>query len=259
MIYPLRYLRTLEGKSNAHLIAFSDGREYVVKDNAPGFERTLANEWIAYCLARFLQLPVPYARLVEIPPEFIAEVPEMNAYGVHAKTHFASLHLSTCMDGHQVEEGVKIANSEDMAGILCFDHWLYNSDRTRKNILLQEQSSGLYRVHIIDHAEIFGSPRWSQTELAEMPVHVLKNATHRLFAKHVENEREFRHPLRTIQTMPRHLLEEIMTTLPEDWGVAVEEREALVKMLIRRRQRELPQMLNHFVKTIYRAEKLSQP
>ena len=50
MIQPVAFKKTLVGKSNAHLITFSEGRDYVVKFFQPGFEKTLANEWVAYCL-----------------------------------------------------------------------------------------------------------------------------------------------------------------------------------------------------------------
>ena len=73
MIMPTVYQKKLEGKSNAHLITFSDGKDYVVKYFQPGFEKTLPNEWVAYCLARYLGLPIPYAQLVEIPHEFSSQ------------------------------------------------------------------------------------------------------------------------------------------------------------------------------------------
>ena len=63
MIQPIAYRKKLEGKSNAHLITFNDGRDYVVKYFQPGFEKTLPNEWISYCLARYLGLPIPFARI----------------------------------------------------------------------------------------------------------------------------------------------------------------------------------------------------
>ena len=77
MIEPIAYRKKLEGKSNAHLITFNDGRDYVVKYFQPGFEKTLANEWISYCLARYLGLPIPFAQFVEIPHDFSSQIPEL--------------------------------------------------------------------------------------------------------------------------------------------------------------------------------------
>ena len=71
------HIKKLEGKSNAHLITFNDGRDYVVKYFQPGFEKTLANEWVSYCLARYLGLPIPFAQLVEIPQEYSSQIPEL--------------------------------------------------------------------------------------------------------------------------------------------------------------------------------------
>ena len=77
MISPVSYIKKLEGKSNAHLITFNDGRDYVVKYFRTGFEKTLPNEWVAYCIARFLDLPVPYAQIVEIREEFSKTIPDL--------------------------------------------------------------------------------------------------------------------------------------------------------------------------------------
>ena len=74
---PIAYRKRLEGKSNAHLITFNDGNDYVVKYFQPGFEKSLPNEWISYCLGRFLGLPIPFAKIVEIPKNFSSLGPEL--------------------------------------------------------------------------------------------------------------------------------------------------------------------------------------
>lgn len=251
MIMPTVYQKKLEGKSNAHLITFSDGKDYVVKYFQTGFEKTLPNEWVAYCLARYLGLPIPYAQLVEIPQEFSSKVPEL-AQMSHTNFQFASLYVPNCVDGHQVSNVSKIINHQSLASIILFDYWLCNGDRTRKNILLHEESPDSYQLWVIDHAEVFGSFNWLQPDLDMLPIGILKSATHKLMAQFIEDEKHFTEQLELIQTMPILLIEEIVALIPDDWGVSIEEKKGMVTTLLSRRKNILPKLMQKFIGNIYR-------
>lgn len=251
MIEPIAYKTKLEGKSNAHLITFNDGKDYVVKFFQEGFEKSLPNEWIAYCLARYLGLPVPLAHLVEIPQDFSSQIPDL-AQMTTTQYQFASLYIPDCFDGHQVTIVPHIINHDSLASIIVFDYWLCNRDRTRKNILLHEESRNSYRLWAIDHAEVFASYNWLQADLEKLPDGLLKSATHQLMALFIEDERVFGEQLELIQTIPVLLIEEIVGLIPDDWNVTREEKKAMVSALVRRRKKTLPWLIQRFVKAIYR-------
>ncbi|MFJ5716388.1 HipA family kinase [Neobacillus sp. NPDC093127] len=250
MIEPLTYLRKLEGKSNAHLITFSDGKDYVVKYFQPGFEKSLPNEWVGYGLGRYLGLPIPFAKIIEIPPEFSAQVPELSEMSL-AQHQFASLYIPNCLDGHQVSNVSQIINHQTLAGIILLDYWLCNRDRTRKNILLREETANSYRLAIIDQAEIFGSYSWNQFDLETLPTELLKSTTHQIMASFIEDETQFIEQLELIQTIPILLIEEIVEVIPDDWNVSKDEKKAMVTALVTRRKRILPDLMNKFIKKIY--------
>lgn len=251
MIEPVRYQKKLEGKSNAHLITFSDGNDYVVKYFQPGFEKSLPNEWVAYGLARFLELPIPYARIVDIPEEFSANVPELAGFE-SCKYQFASLYKPNCLDGHQVLDVTNLTNDqEQLAGIILFDHWICNTDRTRKNILLHEDDPHTHRLWIIDHAEVFGTYNWALPDLENLSTNLLKSATHQIMTLFIEEEDSFAQQLENIQTIPVLLMEEIVDLIPEEWNVSKEEKKAMVSTLIRRRKKVLPDIMQKFIKKIY--------
>ncbi|WP_413300195.1 HipA family kinase [Bacillus sp. 1P10SD] len=250
MITPIAYRKTLEGKSNAHLISFSDGHDYVVKFFQPGFERSLPNEWVGYCLARYLGLPIPFARLVEIPPEFIAQVPELKVMH-HTQFQFASLYVPDCTDGHQTPSNYSISNHQSLAGVILLDYWLCNRDRTRKNIVLCEGDQGKYQLWIIDHAEIFGAYNWCASDLDNLSEQLLKSATHGIMATNIESEDSFTDYLDLIQTIPIFLIEEVVSMIPEDWMVTKEEKKAMVSALVTRRKSILPHLLQRFLKKVY--------
>ncbi|MCO0597977.1 hypothetical protein NGI46_10920 [Peribacillus butanolivorans] len=251
MIMPTVYQKKLEGKSNAHLITFSDGKDYVVKYFQPGFEKTLPNEWVAYCLARYLGLPIPYAQLVEIPQEFSSQVPEL-AQMSQTNFQFASLYVPNCIDGHQASHVSNIINHQSLASIILFDYWLCNGDRTRKNILLYEENLNSYQLWAIDHAEVFGSYNWLLPDLGRLPVRILKSATHQIMALFIEDEKQFTEQLELIQTMPILLIEEIVALIPDDWGVSMEEKKGMVTTLLSRRKNILPKLMQKFILNIYR-------
>ncbi|MGJ7909894.1 HipA family kinase [Neobacillus sp. LXY-1] len=251
MIQPISYVKKLEGKSNAHLITFSDGKDYVVKYFQPGFDRSLPNEWVAYCLGRFLGLPIPFATIVEIPEEFSVSIPELAE--MHLTQHqFASVYIPGCYDGHQVSTVSSIVNPQTLAGIILFDYWLCNRDRTRKNILLREDTPNSYQLWAIDHAEIFASYNWQHPDSELLPVGILKSATHQLMAQFITDEGQFFKEMEVIQSIPILLIEEIVSLIPDDWNVSKTERKEIVTTLLTRRYKILPKLMNGFIKKVYR-------
>ncbi|MGM0902975.1 MAG: HipA family kinase [Bacillota bacterium] len=270
MIEPVAYHKKLEGKSNAHLISFSDGNDYVVKFFQPGFEKTLPNEWIGYCLARYLQMPVPYGRIVDIPSEFLkkvqdekkgegaTEVPDFSQLS-DVPYQFASLYVADCVNGHEVADINAITNSASFANIILFDYWVGNQDRTRKNILFQaqelaqgqDQDQGIYHLWAIDHAEILGGFNWQLADLEGLSDGIVKSMAHKIMASFIESEEEFYKQLEVIQTIPILLIEEIVTLIPDEWGVSKEERKAIVTSLLYRRHKVLPKLIRRFIKKVY--------
>lgn len=252
MIEAVAYQKKLEGKSNAHLITFNDGKDYVVKFFQPGFEKTLPNEWISYCLGRYLGLPIPFSQIVNIPQEFLSQEPEL-AEIQYIPYQFASLYIPNCVDGHQVDTISTISNAQSLASIIVFDYWLYNGDRTRKNILLQKEkvSEDCYHLWAIDHAEVLGSYNWHQEDLEQLPTDLIKSATHDLMTKFITDEQQLLDQLHYIQTMPILLLEEVVTLIPDEWLVSKEDKKAIVTALVTRRKTLLPKMIERFIKKKY--------
>jgi hypothetical protein len=279
VIEPVAYQRKLAGKSNAHLITFNDGNDYVVKFFQPGFEKTLPNEWIGYCLARYLQMPVPYGRIVNLSNEFLEKVQkQQQEAGVtegsdfsplsNVPFQFASLYVPDCVDGHEVAEISALTNSASLASIILFDYWVGNQDRTRKNILFQADYGGkqtqdglakaqdTYHLWAIDHAEILGGFNWQLADLDGLSGGIIKSTAHKMIASFIEREEEFDKQLEVIQTMPILLIEEIVNLIPDEWGVSKEERKAIVTTLLYRRHKVLPKLTKRIVRKIYQPLKV---
>lgn len=243
---PIQYKQLLPGKSKAHLIKFSDGNDYVVKFLQEGFEKSLANEWVAYCLGRYLGVPIPFARLIELPQEFLQQIPDFDE-PLLSTTQFASLYIPDCKDGHEVTTISTITNHDQLASIIVFDYWLQNRDRTRKNILLKETGPDTFQLYAIDHAEVFNSYNWQVEELSSLPAKIIKSATHELMAQFVENDDLYFEAINIMKKMPILLIDETVKLLPEDWNISRKDRKKMVESLIKRRKNQVTKMINSFL------------
>lgn len=248
---PTSYQKLFESKTNnAHLITFDDGNDYVVKLFKETENKALVNEWIAYCFARYMGLPIPYSYLVEIPKEFFEKIPK-SVDTKYTSQQFASKYISNCKNGHETNV-LKILNNDDLANIIVFDYWLYNIDRTRKNILLEERIPGGHYCWIIDNADSFGSLSWTVNDLWNRPQTTIESATHALLAKHVPKEVDFKKAIQLIQVIPTQLIEEIVSSIPEDWQLSNVEKEELIKSLNYRRFFTLHLLIEKFIRKVYR-------
>jgi hypothetical protein len=248
---PVTYRKLFDSKTNnAHLITFDDGHDYVVKLYKKSEDKVLINEWFAYCIARYMGLPVPHSYLVELSEEFIATIPN-NALLQYTTKQFASKYINDSVNGHEVDV-INIMNNSDLAKIIVFDYWLCNTDRTRKNVLLQEKIPGTHFLNVIDHADILGSLSWTINDLEHLPQTIMKSATHEMMAKFIQDEDDLIEQIKWIQAIPIQLLEEILSLIPHDWNLSYEEQQELIKSLIYRRQKILPMLVGKFIKRVYR-------
>jgi hypothetical protein len=254
MIEPVTYLRALAGKSKGHIISFSDGLDYVVKFMQPGFAKSLANEWIGYCLARFSELPIPDARIVEVPEEFFYSIPGAEDLRFTPR-QFATMHVPSCVNLHQMPRVDSVTNGDTLAGIILLDYWLCNRDRNRNNVLLSEVTSGSYSLWMIDQGDCFGSCNWtlSDLDLGKLSTALYDSTTHRWMAKWVKAEESFSRYLEVMHTIPILLLEEIVASIPNEWCVTVEERKAIVEHLVYRRDKQLEPLMRKFIRKVYRS------
>jgi hypothetical protein len=247
---PSTYRKLFPSKTNnAHLITFDDGKDYVVKLYKEEESKALINEWFAYCIARYMELPVPPSYLVEMPEEFVASIPNNEKFKYTTK-QFASKYIENSVNGHEVN-AIDIINKEDLAKIIVFDYWLCNTDRTRKNVLLEEKTPGNYFLSVIDHAEICGSFNWTVNDLQQLPQTLMKSSTHEMMAKFIQEEDDFNKQIKLIQTIPTQLLEEILSFVPSDWDLSSDEQSELIKALVYRRDKILPMIIREFIKQVY--------
>lgn len=121
---PTKYNQFFQGKSNnAYLFTFDNEKQYIVKFLKQGQEKILMNEWLGYCISRYLDLPIPSSTIVEIPKTFLTEMEQAEDI-IYTPKQFASLYIEGCKNGHEIHKP-QLINTKGLAGIIVLDYWFY--------------------------------------------------------------------------------------------------------------------------------------
>jgi hypothetical protein len=233
-IHPVRLVESIpKGYSKPQRILFSDGRTYAVKfKNNPSGTRILVNEYISGKLAQLLSLPVVPFEVVKISDDFIKANPIFLKHKFQAGNQFASLYIDNCIHlSKDSPNQVKIKNRDHLAGILVFDLWIGNTDRKEGNVLLQPLENGEYYLHMIDHGRIFADAKWTIKTLKKKPKMAVDHRVHKWFVSQSQKE-EIHKAIETILALPDEKISEVINSIPDDWDVSKDEREALVERLV---------------------------
>jgi hypothetical protein len=247
-IQPVRYLRPLKGGwSYPQLILFNDGHKYVVKfkNNRQG-DKVLVNEYVAGKLARYLRLPVPKFTIVHIPKRFI-QTTSLKTFGFQPGVQFASRYIENGVC-YSKNLSSQVINHHHLIGMVAFDHWVNNTDRNIRNLLLepvQPISPHPYKVWMIDHGYCFpGCSKWSIKSLRQPPHWINSPLYQALFQEDHESKNQVLSKyVNKINQLPAGVISNIIRSLPDDWRINREEKQALFTFLIRSKK-ALPSLLS---------------
>lgn len=145
----------VQGRTTPFLCNASDGNTYYVKGYAASVVG-LMKEWLGTNLAQAFGLPVPLFQIVFMDRSLV------NSYGGLAVSELKGGYLFASKQVLSVTElkfeTVKTIDAQLKLGILIFDLWVENEDRTlsekggNPNLLWKSDEAGLY---VIDHNLIF--------------------------------------------------------------------------------------------------------
>ncbi len=162
------FVRRMRGGCRAQLIEGDDGAGYVVKfaGNPQGGQRTLINETIASVLFDEVQIATPEAVFVAVGREFLEQHAALIAEArivIQPGLHFGS-RIPDVAGAGPVSDFLpdrllsQLHNRQDFLGALVLDKWLSNGD-SRQAVF--HQTSGGWRVEMIDHGGIFQGKDWT--------------------------------------------------------------------------------------------------
>ncbi|MFF2879068.1 HipA family kinase [Gottfriedia sp. NPDC057991] len=251
MIVPIKYLETLPGKA-AHLFLFSDGNRYAVKckNNFHG-TRELVNEYVVAKLGQLLNLPVVPFEIVNMSEKQIQQIPQKFSSQYQPGNQFASLFIDNCIGLAKKPPRPtinEVNNPHILAGILVFDYWVHDADRTKSNILLKRHPDGQYDIQMIDHGKCFpGGYKWNAETLQKSKKFKKDSIVHIWTVDMLNDLNIITSYIEKILALSDASIEEVIQDIPVDWNVSNEDKAALFNYL-KDRKKTLADSVYTFVK-----------
>jgi len=228
------------------LFECSDGETYYVKHPGNGRMQVI-NELLGAKLLKLLELPTPEVALVEIVPDtiegisFLRKPPEGLGFGSQMLGG-----VTRGLDSFDLIKGVEIRKfpaRQALIGIVLFDLWVYNIDRTPRNpnVLFQEIEADNMRFVAIDHALMFDDHPYDASRLERLgPVSLTFEDTligHPQFREVYDEvglfaSAEAGEYLKRIEAATEQELYEIVDQVPVEWSLSDQEKQAIVRSFL---------------------------
>lgn len=167
-LFVVRYLRRLNGGTQAHLMQASDGELYAIKfQNNPFSARALASEFLATRLGLWLGLPMPHVEVIDVPDwlvnrELLRIENEDRLTRCASGRQLAFRYISGAQDSLP-RRSQKLSNSQDMIRVMALDKWTANCD-SRQAVFVPHGKHN-YRALFIDQHNCFNAGRWTFPDL----------------------------------------------------------------------------------------------
>lgn len=195
-----------------------------------------------------MNLPVPQFKLVSISQELI-EI-EDNLNNIQQGVHFGCEYLSKAVDFVGQNMLKNVINKSDIAGVLAFDFWVGNDDRTSNNgnLLINQESSTISKLIMIDHTHCFtDGPYWMADDLIQMSqvgIIPLDGDVYCQLVQKIDSQECFESWLLKIESFDDNIIKEIINDVPNQWGLKENEKEALFSYLSLRKSDVRPAIMS---------------
>lgn len=201
------------GATGPDFFRADDGNIYVVKEfrNLVG-KNVLINEMIAAGFGYKLKLPFPQSALIHLH-HFSPERNTAESIG------FASRYIADAV--YATNENIaETANLSAMAGVLLFDHFFHNADRTnnRKNLLIAMHKKEKH-IYAIDHSHLFRTGRWTPDTLQQISerICIYTNFLYGVLLRNYLTPADFQPYIQRIKAMSKADIDNIVNTVPTVW------------------------------------------
>jgi len=205
--------------------------------NSHSGPKLLVNELVSTEIAYRIGLPAPEPYIVDVPPKL--EIPLRHRPGVMAPgPNFAVPYFRVSMAPAENEHIALADNQDDLPGIVAFDTWMGNRDRTTPGNLVATPSTrepGWFHIWMVDHGHAFTGPNWTAESLLEEAESVRALPYPDVLAEPMENARWLSKWLGRITAVDEETVTEVVEKVPLSWLPQRDERRALVTYIVRRR------------------------
>jgi hypothetical protein len=243
-----RFIKAFPTSACTALVETDAGKGYLKGLGGPEGPHTLACEWIATSLARWLGLPTFDFAIV--PVTELDEIPFHNGGKVQVGPGFITRAESGepwSGEGKQLD---KLINPQDISRLVVFDTWTLNCDRhswpangklgkprvNRNNVFLSEEApEGQFLLKAMDHTHCFTCGRELSRKLRY--IDTIKDS--RVFGLFPEfrnylDRAQVRQAVSDLRRVARTEVVRMTQDIPRQWEVGAEPLEALADLIVER-------------------------
>jgi hypothetical protein len=181
------------------------------------------------------------------------DTPELQSkhYTYRSGFQYACLFIENSMVFEEVRENPptksEVKNRDILAGITVFDQWVNNSDRGTKNVILERLDEGGYYVQMIDHGRVFpGRYEWTTQTLTQKPEYNYHWPFYNWTYSMLNSPQELTSFIDKIVNLPNESIYEVIHSLPDEWNISLEEKEALYMFLLNQKK-NLPKIVESII------------
>ncbi len=239
----LRFIRNFDSGAETVLVLTDAGEGYLKAMGNVGGDHCLACEWVATRLARWFNLPTFDFALVEVTE--LDEIPLFRGGFARAGPAFITRAESGEPWGSEGTQLNKLINPLDISRLVVFDTWVLNCDRhapggrrrpNYNNVFLSEEApEGHLILKAMDHTHAFTCGRELTTRVAHLD-RIRDPDVYGLFPAFASmlDQDAFHQALDELARLPRQFVEDIVRSVPREWDVSPDARNALTELIVQR-------------------------
>jgi hypothetical protein len=218
------FRKALRTKAEPILVKCNDGREYYVKCQQAG--RQIVNDQIVARIGRALGAPVGEPSLIEIPVELIQVNPTLTH--ISPGTAHGTVLILGCRDEYELIATSEPSNRSRLILLALLYGWMLSNDW---QFLFNKNPPRL--IHSVDHGHFFpGGPDWTVEDLQKAP----KANLDPCFVGCNFTQAELSAAKVALISVTDEAIIRAVSTPPDEWGITIEERLALIEYLTRRKR-----------------------
>lgn len=201
-----------------------DKYEYIVKGKQAG--RQIINDQIVARLGLAMGAPVGEPEIVEISPDPL----DVNFSFLSPGKAHATRFIANCFDDRDT---IKYKNHEEnrprFALLSVLFGWVYSQDQ---QFIYQKNHPNL--VYSVDHGHFFpGGHDWTVSDITSAPTATVDK---KLVSSCELTDNEIRQALIALEEVTEETIVQAVASPPDEWGITMEERVAMVEYLMKRQQ-----------------------
>lgn len=247
----LRFREYVRSESTGHATRSTTGAMHFTVDchgeldvilkpvNSHSGPKLLVNELVCSELAFRLGLPCLEPIVVDVPSHM--QIPLRLTDGfMRAGPNYAIPFLANSVSPPSAEHIKAAHNIGDLPGIIVFDAWIGNRDRTTPGNLLASPvpgDAGSYHIWMIDHGHGITGPDWTAARLAHEAQHVTPLPFLDVMGPSLDGDgpAHFSRWIDRIAQLSDDAIAAVLALIPHSWLPDGEERQALFAYLCQRR------------------------